>query len=117
LASLTGRLPRPWRGTPADLASPAPGGTGASPAPGGTGASPAPGGTGPTQYRLPPKGGANLPPPIYIRGGATIPYIYKGIVRSHSKGPVRVASGATLTGPFGTGPREGRSESIREYEF
>ena len=63
----------------------------ASPAPGGTGASPAPGGTGPTQFRLyertyPPEGGERRSP--------------KGIVRSHSKGPVRVASDATLTGPF-----------------
>jgi len=53
-------------------------------APGGTGASPAPGGTGPTQFRLYER---TYPPYIYIyiRGGATIPYIYKGIVRSYEK--------------------------------
>ena len=74
----------------------------ASPAPGGTGrrnwrppTRPARGGvrrrTGPTQFRLcertyPPEGGERRSP--------------KGIVRSHSKGPVRVAPHATLTGPF-----------------
>jgi len=96
-------------GIGSDLASPAPGGTGASPAPGGTGppASPAPGGTGwrPSRGQPVPPGAGETPrpargggrhphgsdsaseptPPIYIRGGATIPYIYKGIVRSHSK--------------------------------
>ena len=96
-------------GIGSDLASPAPGGKGASPAPGGTGppASPAPGGTGwrPSRGQPVPPGAGETPrpargggrhphgsdsaseptPPIYIRGGATIPYIYKGIVRSHSK--------------------------------
>jgi len=66
---------------------PAPGGTGppASPAPGGTGWRPSRGvsltGWRPSRVRLCER---TYPPYIYIyRGGATIPYIYKGIVRSH----------------------------------
>ena len=76
LASLTGR--RNWR-TPT---RPARGGgrRRTRPARGGGGPRPARGGGG--QIRPNSYSTSEPTPPIYIRGGATIPYIYKGIVRS-----------------------------------
>ena len=64
-----GGLPRPWRD----------GGGGGLPRPWRDGGLPRPWRDGSDPI---PTLRANLPP---RRGGATIPYIYKGIVRSHSK--------------------------------
>ena len=79
------------RGTyknPTEDASPAPGGTGLRPSRVGA---PPPTGGGQLRRPVPPGAGdatltgptlrANLP---HRRGGATIPYIYKGIVRSYN---------------------------------
>jgi hypothetical protein len=86
-----GRVPRPWRGTRSELGRTRPArGGGDAPSRQGRGRPSA--GTGGSR---PARGGGRHPhgsdstseptPPIYIRGGATIPYIYKGIVRSYDK--------------------------------